>query len=233
MRRSGGAYPYVLFERFTPEGRQVVVLAQEEARTLKHGHVAAEHILLGLMREEHGVASRVLKSLHLSVEGVRAEVAGLAGSTGQAFAGQIPFDSSGKEVLEVALREALGLGHNYVGTEHLLLALARVDSAATRIMDEHGADGATIRREVTAIIASNASAQTSLPVGEGIPYLVGIATTVARAEGRDTIELPDILVAVTRMEQTRKVLARLGIDEATMRDSIARAAGPDDRAIED
>src|SRR2546423_580832 len=114
-----------MFERFTERARQVVVLAQEEARILKHNYIGTEHILLGLLREEEGLAARVLESLDITVERVRAQVVRIVGSGEEVTSGQIPFTPRAKKVLELALREALSLGHNYIGTEHILLGLVR------------------------------------------------------------------------------------------------------------
>src|SRR5437870_7847473 len=126
-----------MFERFTERARQVVVLAQEEARTLKHNYIGTEHILLGLLREEEGLAARVLESLDITVERVRAQVVRIVGSGEEVTSGQIPFTPRAKKVLELALREALSLGHNYSGTEHILLGLvgetAVVEGLAQRI----------------------------------------------------------------------------------------------------
>src|SRR5438477_547270 len=112
-----------VFERFTERARQVVVLAQDEARALKHNYIGTEHILLGLLREEEGLAARVLESLDITVEEVRAQVARIVGQGDEVTTGQIPFTPRAKKVLELALREALSLGHNYIGTEHILLGL--------------------------------------------------------------------------------------------------------------
>src|ERR687898_951873 len=122
-----------MFERFTERARQVVVLAQEEARTLKHNYIGTEHILLGLLREEEGLAARVLESLDITVERVRAQVVRIVGSGEEVTSGQIPFTPRAKKVLELALREALSLGHNYIGTEHILLGLVR-ENEIERIM---------------------------------------------------------------------------------------------------
>src|SRR3984957_18214402 len=112
-----------MFERFTEQARQVVVLAQEEARTLKHDYIGTEHILLGLLREEDGVAARVLTDLRLPVERARGQVVRIVGSGQNVTSGQIPFQPRAKKVLELALREALSLRHDYIGTEHILLGL--------------------------------------------------------------------------------------------------------------
>jgi ATP-dependent Clp protease ATP-binding subunit ClpA len=117
-----------VFERFTERARQVVVLAQEEARTLGHQYIGTEHILLGLLREEEGMAARVLQSLEITVERVRGQVVGIVGSGEEVTSGQIPFTQRAKKVLELALRESLSLGHNYIGTEHILLGLISEDA---------------------------------------------------------------------------------------------------------
>ncbi len=138
-----------MFERFTERARQVVVLAQEEARALKHNYIGTEHLLLGLLREEEGVAARVLDSLDVSVEEVRAAVVRIVGSGEESPQGQIPFTPRAKKVLELALREALSLGHNYIGTEHILLGLVREDEGvAARILLDLDAEPDKIRNEV-------------------------------------------------------------------------------------
>ncbi len=114
-----------MFERFTEQARQVVVLAQEEARTLRHDYIGTEHLLLGLLREENGLAARACASLNIDVERVRAQVVGIVGPRDEVASGQLPFTPRAKKVLELALREALSLGHNYIGTEHVLLGLDR------------------------------------------------------------------------------------------------------------
>jgi ATP-dependent Clp protease ATP-binding subunit ClpC len=114
-----------MFERFTDRARQVVVLAQEEARMLNHGYIGTEHILLGLIREGEGVAARALESLGISLEAVRQQVEKIIGRGQQAPSGHIPFTPRAKKVLELSLREAKALGHNYIGTEHILLGLIR------------------------------------------------------------------------------------------------------------
>src|SRR5215469_11517582 len=126
-----------MFERFTERARQVVVLAQEEARTLKHNYIGTEHILLGLLREEEGLAARVLESLDITTERVRSQVVRIVGSGEEVTSGQIPFTPRAKKVLELALREALSLGHNYIGTEHILLGLVRENEGEQDVL---GAD---------------------------------------------------------------------------------------------
>jgi ATP-dependent Clp protease ATP-binding subunit ClpC len=143
-----------MFERFTERARQVVVLAQEEARTLKHNYIGTEHILLGLLREEEGLAARVLESLDITVERVRAQVVRIVGSGEEVTSGQIPFTPRAKKVLELALREALSLGHNYIGTEHILLGLFREnEGVAARILLDFDADSEKIRNEVIRMLS--------------------------------------------------------------------------------
>jgi hypothetical protein len=143
-----------MFERFTERARQVVVLAQEEARTLKHSYIGTEHILLGLLREEEGVAARVLESLDITVERVRAQVVRIVGSGEEVTSGQIPFTPRAKKVLELALREALNLDDDYIGTEHILLGLLDENTGvAARILVDFEADSEKIRNEVARALA--------------------------------------------------------------------------------
>jgi len=143
-----------VFERFTERARQVVVLAQDEARALKHNYIGTEHILLGLLREEEGLAARVLESLDITVEEVRAMVARVVGEGDEVTTGQIPFTPRAKRVLELALREALSLGHNYIGTEHVLLGLVREnEGVAARILLDFGADAEKIRNEIIRMLS--------------------------------------------------------------------------------
>ena len=114
-----------MFERFTDRARRVVVLAQEEARLLNHNYIGTEHILLGLIHEGEGVAAKALESLGISLEAVREQVEEIIGQGGSSPSGHIPFTPRAKKVLELSLREALQLGHNYIGTEHLLLGILR------------------------------------------------------------------------------------------------------------
>src|SRR6201986_1528613 len=143
-----------MFERFTERARQVVVLAQEEARPIKHNYIGTEHILLGLLREEEGLAARVLESLEITVERVRSQVVRIVGSGEEVTSGQIPFTPRAKKVLELALREALSLGHNYIGTEHILLGLVREnEGVAARILLDFDADSDKIRNEVIRMLS--------------------------------------------------------------------------------
>src|ERR1700741_2741321 len=147
-----------LFERFTERARQVVVLAQDEARALKHNYIGTEHILLGLLREEEGLAARVLESLDITVEEVRAQVARIVGQGDEVTTGQIPFTPRAKKVLELALREALSLGHNYIGTEHILLGLVREnEGVAARILLDFAAYSEKSLNEVIRMLSGPGS----------------------------------------------------------------------------
>jgi ATP-dependent Clp protease ATP-binding subunit ClpC len=157
-----------MFERFTERARQVVVLAQEEARTLKHNYIGTEHILLGLLREEEGLAARVLESLDITVERVRAQVVRIVGSGEEVTSGQIPFTPRAKKVLELALREALSLGHNYIGTEHILLGLVREnEGVAARILLDFDADSEKIRNEVIRMLSGPGGRRQGSSSGSG------------------------------------------------------------------
>jgi len=146
-----------VFERFTDRARRVVVLAQEEARLLNHNYIGTEHILLGLIHEGEGVAAKALESLGISLEAVRAQVEEIIGHGGQAPSGHIPFTPRAKKVLELSLREALQLGHNYIGTEHILLGLIREgEGVAAQVLVKLGADLSRVRQQVIQLLSGYA-----------------------------------------------------------------------------
>src|ERR687889_348967 len=143
-----------MFERFTDRARRVVVLAQEEARMLNHNYIGTEHILLGLIHEGEGVAAKALESLGISLEAVRAQVEEIIGQGQQAPSGHIPFTPRAKKVLELSLREALQLGHNYIGTEHILLGLIREgEGVAAQVLVKLGADLTRVRQQVIQLLS--------------------------------------------------------------------------------
>ena len=143
-----------MFERFTDRARRVVVLAQEEARVLNHNYIGTEHVLLGLIREGEGVAAKALESLGISLEAVRQQVEEIIGQGQQAPSGHIPFTPRAKKVLELSLREALQLGHNYIGTEHILLGLIREgEGVAAQVLVKLGADLNRVRLQVNQLLA--------------------------------------------------------------------------------
>src|SRR5512139_2482910 len=143
-----------MFERFTDRARRVVVLAQEEARMLSHNYIGTEHILLGLIHEGEGVAAKALESLGISLEAVRSQVEEIIGQGQQAPSGHIPFTPRAKKVLELSLREALQLGHNYIGTEHILLGLIREgEGVAAQVLVKLGADLNRVRQQVIQLLS--------------------------------------------------------------------------------
>jgi ATP-dependent Clp protease ATP-binding subunit ClpC len=142
-----------VFQRFTDRARRVVVLAQEEARMLNHDYIGTEHILLGLIREGHGVAAKALESLGISPDAVRQQVEEIIGRGQQAPSGHIPFTPRAKKVLELSLTESVQLGHNYIGTEHILLGLIREgDGVAARVLSGLGADLDGVREQVVRLL---------------------------------------------------------------------------------
>jgi len=203
----------ILFERFTERARQVVVLAQDEARALKHNYIGTEHILLGLLREEEGLAARVLESLDITVEEVRAQVARIVGQGDEVTTGQIPFTPRAKKVLELALREALSLGHNYIGTEHILLGLVREnEGVAARILLDFDADAEKIRNEIIRMLSGPGRRQgpgASGPAGEKsksskLLDQFGRNLTKQSAEGK----LDPVVGRQTEIERLMQILSR-------------------------
>jgi len=203
-----------VFERFTERARQVVVLAQDEARALKHNYIGTEHILLGLLREEEGLAARVLESLDITVEEVRAQVARIVGQGDEVTTGQIPFTPRAKKVLELALREALSLGHNYIGTEHILLGLVREnEGVAARILLDFDADAEKIRNEIIRMLSGpgrRAQGGPAGPPGEKgqksskLLDQFGRNLTKAAAEGK----LDPVVGRQTEIERVMQILSR-------------------------
>ncbi len=161
-----------MFERFTDRARRVVVLAQEEARLLNHNYIGTEHILLGLIHEGEGVAAKALESLGISLEAVRAQVEEIIGQGGSSPSGHIPFTPRAKKVLELSLREALQLGHNYIGTEHILLGLIREgEGVAAQVLVKLGADLSRVRQQVIQLLSGYA--------GQKEPSTAGTAAEAA------------------------------------------------------
>jgi ATP-dependent Clp protease ATP-binding subunit ClpC len=203
-----------VFERFTERARQVVVLAQDEARALKHNYIGTEHILLGLLREEEGLAARVLESLDITVEEVRAQVARIVGQGDEVTTGQIPFTPRAKKVLELALREALSLGHNYIGTEHILLGLVREnEGVAARILLDFDADAEKIRNEIIRMLSgpgrrgqqgAAAGAQGEKAKSSKLLDQFGRNLTKLAAEGK----LDPVVGRQTEIERVMQILSR-------------------------
>src|ERR687889_419141 len=182
-----------MFERFTDRARRVVVLAQEEARLLNHNYIGTEHILLGLIHEGEGVAAKALESLGISLEAVRSQVEEIIGQGGSSPSGHIPFTPRAKKVLELSLREALQLGHNYIGTEHILLGLIREgEGVAAQVLVKLGADLNRVRQQVIQLLsgyqgkepaAAGAAAGEAAPSTSLVLDLCGHTLTRAPGEG--------------------------------------------------
>ncbi len=158
-----------MFERFSDRARRVVVLAQEEARLLNHNYIGTEHILLGLIHEGEGVAAEALESLEISLDDARTQVHEIIGHGGQAPSGHIPFTPRAKKVLELSLREALELGHNYIGTEHILLGLIREgEGVGAQALANLGADLAVVRKRVIQLLSGNPGVEPAAGAATGV-----------------------------------------------------------------
>jgi ATP-dependent Clp protease ATP-binding subunit ClpC len=202
-----------MFERFTDRARRVVVLAQEEARMLNHNYIGTEHILLGLIHEGEGVAAKALESLGISLEAVRSQVEEIIGQGQQAPSGHIPFTPRAKKVLELSLREALQLGHNYIGTEHILLGLIREgEGVAAQVLMKLGADLARVRQQVIQLLSGyqGKEAVTTGGPAEGTPSTslvldqFGRNLTQAAREGK----LDPVIGREKEIERVMQVLSR-------------------------
>ena len=202
-----------MFERFTDRARRVVVLAQEEARMLNHNYIGTEHILLGLIHEGEGVAAKALEALNISLEAVRSQVEEIIGQGQQAPSGHIPFTPRAKKVLELSLREALQLGHNYIGTEHILLGLIREgEGVAAQVLVKLGADLARVRNQVIQLLSGYQGKEATTTGGpaEGTPSTslvldqFGRNLTAAAREGK----LDPVIGRDKEIERVMQILSR-------------------------
>ncbi len=202
-----------MFERFTDRARRVVVLAQEEARMLNHNYIGTEHILLGLIHEGEGVAAKALEALGISLEAVRSQVEEIIGQGQQAPSGHIPFTPRAKKVLELSLREALQLGHNYIGTEHILLGLIREgEGVAAQVLVKLGADLNRVRQQVIQLLSGYQGKEAAVQSGpqEGTPTTslvldqFGRNLTQAAREGK----LDPVIGREKEIERVMQVLSR-------------------------
>ena len=202
-----------MFERFTDRARRVVVLAQEEARMLNHNYIGTEHILLGLIHEGEGVAAKALESLGISLEAVRQQVEEIIGQGQEAPSGHIPFTPRAKKVLELSLRESRQLGHDYIGTEHILLGLIREgEGVAAQVLVKLGADLNRVRQQVIQLLHVHPGEEPAAPAAasreRGLPpeiadRLNAIGSRLSAAEqrtgtGPDTSELDQQIEQVLR-----------------------------------
>jgi hypothetical protein len=205
--------PKGMFQRFTDRARLAVHLAQEEARLLNHNYVGTEHLLLGLLHEGEGVAARALESLDISLEGARAQVEEIIGRGQTTPAGHIPFTPRAKKVLELSLREALQLGHNYIGTEHLLLGLVREgEGVAAQVLTSFDADHARLRERVLWLLTDEGEqpgAETRL-VHMTLPAdLIDTAEQLAevRRQKEAAFDAGDLDAATALRDQEKRLLA--------------------------
>lgn len=240
-----------MFERFTQGARQVVVFAQEEARALRHSHIGSEALLLGLLREQHGVAARVLGSLGVSLEKARLAVARFVAPLDEPVEGFIPFTPRAKQILHQASEEALVLTNNYVGTEHILLALTTIEeSVGMNILRDFDLHATSVRDALNQRLVNSTPADPPRrerwrrargaeagpstdpfhgfdvrPNDEVTEVLMG---TAARAleDGRTETTIGDLLITLSRTERLRPVLPELTGGEASIRAALQRL-GPD------
>jgi ATP-dependent Clp protease ATP-binding subunit ClpA len=235
-----------MFERFTDRARRVVVLAQEEARLLSHNYIGTEHILLGLIHENDGVAAKVLEGLGISLEAVRAKVEAIIGEGGPgAPAGHIPFTPRAKKVLELSLREALQLGHNYIGTEHILLGLIREgQGVGAQVLVNLGAELSAVRE---AVVSQLSGFRVGLPGGVRMhpasgqrpretPAAAKAAVEARRLAGGGAVGSQHYLLGLLREEDSMaaKALADLGVSREAIEAKLAELepAGTSDETPE-
>ncbi|HLT96902.1 MAG TPA: ATP-dependent Clp protease ATP-binding subunit [Acidimicrobiia bacterium] len=210
-----------MFERFTDRARRVVVLAQEEARLLNHNYIGTEHILLGLLNEGEGIAAKAMESLGIGLDSVRDEVVKIIGPGQQAPTGHIPFTPRAKKVLELSLREALQLGHNYIGTEHLLLGLIREgEGVAAQVLQQLGAELQKVRQSVIQLLSGPGSSEeqpsgaSGSPAGSGGRESSSTGSTVLDQFGRNLTQmaregkLDPVIGRSTEIDRVMQVLSR-------------------------
>jgi ATP-dependent Clp protease ATP-binding subunit ClpC len=196
-----------MFERFTDRARRVVVLAQDEARELGHNYIGTEHILLGLVRESDGVGARALKSLGISLDAVRREVTQIVGQGDKSeLPSHTPFTPRAKKVLELSLREALQLGHNYIGTEHILLGLIREgEGVAAQVLVKLGADLNRVRQQVVQVLHGYQGKEPASSGGSG------------REPGHEESALRSAAAAEARLLRSARVVSQAQLETLTAR----------------
>ena len=233
-----------MFERFTDRARRVVVLAQEEARMLNHNYIGTEHILLGLIHEGEGVAAKALEGMGISLDAVRAQVEEIIGQGQQAPSGHIPFTPRAKKVLELSLREALQLGHNYIGTEHILLGLIREgEGVAAQVLVKLGADLNRVRSQVIQLLSGYQGKEAVSQSGpaEGTPSTslvldqfgrnLTVAARVGKLDpviGRDS-EIERVMQVLSRRTKNNPVLiGEPGVGKTAVVEGLAQAIAKND-----
>jgi ATP-dependent Clp protease ATP-binding subunit ClpC len=251
-----------MFERFTDRARRVVVLAQEEARRLQHNYIGTEHILLGLLGERDGIAARALQRFSLTLEDARDEVTAMVGTGTATMKGHIPFTPRAKKTLEYALREALELHHNYIGTEHILLGVIREDEGVgAKVLRKHSADllpvrvavldllqlagaargGRWLRRRVRGPVSAGEAPGAELPEEEaGQPTTLAAEASLseaARLAGEQAVGSHHLMLAALSDPNAAGVraLSALGIDLDRAREALRKVdvSGTSDELAED
>jgi ATP-dependent Clp protease ATP-binding subunit ClpA len=233
-----------MFERFTDRARRVVVLAQEEARLLNHNYIGTEHLLLGLIHESEGVAAKALEQLGISTAAVRAKVQAIIGEGTSAPSGHIPFTPRAKKVLELSLREALQLGHNYIGTEHILLGLIREgEGVGAQVLMTLGADLAVVRQEVIQLLGGRRGCPPGAHVSpvwvrtRETPAVAKAGVEARRLAGGSPVGSHHLLLALLQQHDSiaAKALEGLGVTAETLQQRVAEIepAGTSDETPEE
>jgi ATP-dependent Clp protease ATP-binding subunit ClpA len=235
-----------MFERFTDRARRVVVLAQEEARLLNHNYLGTEHLLLGLTAEDQGVAAKALEALGIRLEAVRSQVEEIIGQGQWAPSGQIPFTPRAKKVLELSLREAKQLGHDYIGTEHILLGLVREgEGVAAQVLIKLGADLPRVRQQVVQLLSGSAGGPEAAAGMRPVPMPgpeelreAGEQLAEVRRQKEAAIEAQDFDRAAALRDAEEELLAGLaareregtaGVDLAAVVQEVQRLGGEVER----
>ncbi|MGH9280333.1 MAG: Clp protease N-terminal domain-containing protein [Acidimicrobiales bacterium] len=233
-----------MFERFTDRARRVVVLAQEESRLLNHNYIGTEHLLLALIHEGEGVAAKALENLGITHEAVKADVMKIVGQGAGSASGHIPFTPRAKKVLEFSLREALQLGHNYIGTEHLLLGMLREgEGIAAQVLKQLGGDLSAVRHEVVQVLSGySRSAPSATPPSDPAhpghtPAGRRTATQARRLAGPEAVGSQHYLLAALDDESSlaARALAALGISREQVEEALrsTERAGTSDELPEE
>jgi ATP-dependent Clp protease ATP-binding subunit ClpA len=213
-----------MFERFTERARRVVVLAQEEARMLNHGYIGTEHLLLGLIHEGEGVAAKALESLGISLEAVRQQVETIIGRGKEPASGHIPFTPRAKKVLELSLKESRALGHDYIGTEHILLGLIREgQGVAAQVLVKLGADLNRVRQQVIQLLHGQTGEEAASDRGQ------------IKARGVRAGVIDDVLARIDSLDQRLAALERwvgLGPDVHDLDRDLAQLRHDKESAID-
>jgi ATP-dependent Clp protease ATP-binding subunit ClpA len=223
-----------MFEKFSDRARRVVVLSQEEARLLNHDYIGTEHILLGLIHEGDGVAAKALESLGIGLEAVRHQVEEIIGQGGSPPGEQIPFTPRAKKVLELSLREAIQLGHNYIGTEHILLGLLREgEGVACQVLVKLGADLPKTRARVLQLMQEGGG-ERPVRLSADLTAVLDEASRAAESQGvPEVMPIHLFLAAVERPDGAAgRMLQMVGVDPEELRRQVRDESGgaPDDES---